>query len=108
MVNDIPVIDLTSLRGGRGFARFIIKVKDCNGDIVDIDCYITEATASIEENLVPKFRLLDEATLIKNNRLFFRDPPSCDVHVEIHGEVKTIKGGYTDVFPKRSDSWAPN
>lgn len=88
---EIPVIDLTSLPGGRGFARFIIKVKDCNGDIVDIDCYITEATARIEENLVPKFRLLDETTLMKNNRLFFRDPPSCDVHAEIHGEVKSIK-----------------
>lgn len=101
---DIPVIDLTSMPGGRGFARFIIKVRDCNGDIVDIDCYVTEATASIEENLVPKFRLLDEATLMKNNQLFFRDPPSADVHVEIHGEVKTIKGGYTDVFPTRSET----
>lgn len=88
---DIPVIDLTSMRGGRGFARFIIKVKDCNGDITDIDCYITEAKVNIEENLVPKFRLLDETALIKNNRLFFRDPPSCDVHVEMHGEVKSIK-----------------
>lgn len=107
-MTDIPVIDLTSMPGGRGFARFIIKIKDCNGDIVDIDCYITDATARIEENLVPKFRLLDEAILMKNNQLFFRDPPSSDVYVELHGEVMSVKGGYTDVFPKRSDSWAPN
>lgn len=103
-MNDIPVIDLTSMPGGRGFARFTIKLKDHNGDIIDIDCYITEAKAVIEENLVPKFRLLDETTLMKNNQLFFRDPPSCDVHVEIHGEVKSVKGGYTNVFPKRSNS----
>ena len=103
---DIPVIDLTSLPGGRGFAPFVIRCVDSNGDIWETTCYLTKADVNITEDRDPAFRQLDEATLMKLGLLCVRDPPVCDINVILHGEVKSIKGGYTDVFSKRSNSRA--